>query len=174
MEHVRNLLKACGKSGHIPTPLKRKQNPENVGKSKKRRMNQTLTDTVLPVIEHFSPEKDDQAKIYQNWINSGFVEKQIGSDKVSDFLLRDIIVSYNNADSRERIRIVTILVRRYKYSHLKKYNPKWFKDDTQLEEEIEDSDAESDETDQEEEDEEKDDEDLEEYFDPPLTYRLFQ
>ena len=25
--------------GHIPTPLKRKQNPENVGKSKKRRMN---------------------------------------------------------------------------------------------------------------------------------------
>ena len=93
---------------------------------------------------------------------------------MSDFLLRDIIVSYNNADSRERIRIVTILVRRYKYSHLKKYNPKWFKDDTQLEDKIEDSDAESDETDQEEEDEEKDDEDLEEYFDPPLTYRTWR
>ena len=74
---------------------------------------------------------------------------------MSDFLLRDIIVSYNNADSRERIRIVTILVRRYKYSHVKKYNPKWFKDDTQLEDEIEDSDSESDETDQEEEDEKK-------------------
>ena len=87
--------------------------------------------------------------------------------------MRDIIVSYNNADSRERIRIVTILVRRYKYSHVKKYNPKWFKDDTQLEDEIEDSDAESDETDQEEEDEEKDDEDLEEYFDPPLTSDFF-
>ncbi len=85
MEHVRNLLKACGKSGHIPTPLKRKQNPENVGKSKKRRMNQTLTDTVLPVIEHFSPEKDEQAKIYQNWINSGFVEKQIGLTKCLTF-----------------------------------------------------------------------------------------
>ena len=37
--------------------------------------------------------------------------------------MRDIIVSYNNADSRERIRIVTILVRRYKYSHLKNTIP---------------------------------------------------
>ena len=85
MEHVRNLLKACGKSGHIPTPLKRKQNPENVGKSKKRRMNQTLTDTVLPVIEHFSPEKDEQAKIYQNWINSGFVENKLVLTKCLTF-----------------------------------------------------------------------------------------
>ena len=85
MEHVRNFLKACGKSGHIPTPLKSKQNPENVGKSKKRRMNQSLTDTVLPVIEHFSPEKDEQAKIYQNWINSGFVEKQIALTKCLTF-----------------------------------------------------------------------------------------
>ena len=175
MEHVRNLLKACGKKGHIPRPLKRKQKVGNLGKSKKKRMNETITDTIVPLIEHFSPEKQEQAKIYQNWINSGLVEKKIGEDKVSDFLLRDIILSYNNADSRQRIRIVTILVRRYKYSYLKKFNPKWFKDDKELEDEIEDSEAESDETDKEEEDEEEDDdEDLAEYFDPPLTYKTWR
>ena len=29
MDHVRNLLKACGKKGHIPRPLKRKQKVGN-------------------------------------------------------------------------------------------------------------------------------------------------
>ena len=120
-EHLNSLLKFNNMSKRMERQL---QIPIDDYQSNEAM--QLLASSIYSVVKTVSAETADHARIWRKFVDGHFLEKRFESfrDKSSaDSLLMDVIQAYRRASSsRERTKILTLVVGRYHYSELERFN----------------------------------------------------
>ena len=119
MKHLKDFMKASGKSGNISQLTVK---IDNASSSTKYRTNKSIAGGIEALLEAFSIDRDDVPNLWTEFLESGRLNKRLYGQQYQDPGLKDIIRSWQHiTDYNTHIQLASYLIPRYSRSQLMKF-----------------------------------------------------